>query len=91
MRKETGRPKRMEQAKRGICFERYPKEAGIGIDYLIYLIKHYYEVARRNDGSSEGVVLQIKGRELRELGDVPYMLIGICLQNLKLWKEYLLM
>jgi hypothetical protein len=52
----------------GICFERYRKEAGISIDNFIDLMKHYCEVACKRDGSTEGVVLQLTGRELKEIG-----------------------
>lgn len=55
-------------SQRGICFERYPKEVGISVDDFIDLMKHYCEVACEHDDSSEGVILQIKGRELKELG-----------------------
>ena len=70
----------------GVCFEKYVKHAqycGVSATYLVdRVIKHYCEIACKNDGSLEGVVLQTKGRELKELGcpiyadwNKPYPLI----------------
>jgi hypothetical protein len=51
----------------GICFEKYVKQ-GQYCGVVDLTIKHCCEVACENDGSSEAVVLQIKGRELKKLG-----------------------
>ncbi len=56
----------------GICFEKYVGQGQYcdvdSTDLVDRTIKHYCEVACEHDGSLEGVVLQIKGRELKELG-----------------------
>jgi hypothetical protein len=61
----------------GICFEKYvarahPKQGqycGVSVaDRIDHTIKMCCKVACENDDSSEAVVLQIKGRELRKLG-----------------------
>jgi hypothetical protein len=55
----------------GICFEKYVKQGqycGVSAaDLADRTIKDCCKVACENDGSSEAVVLQIKGRELKEL------------------------
>ena len=59
-------------SERGICFERYVKQGqycGVSSVSLVDVtIENYCEIACKHDGSSEGVVLQVKGRELKELG-----------------------
>lgn len=59
-------------SKKGICFEKYDEHgtyAGIrAADFTEMTVRRYCEVACRRDHSSEGVILQIKGRELRKLG-----------------------
>ena len=51
----------------GICFEKYD-EHGKYSDMIKNTIRNYCETACRNDQSSEGVILRIKGRELKKLG-----------------------
>jgi hypothetical protein len=50
----------------GVCFEKYVKQ-GQYCGVVDLTIKRYCEVACEKDGSSEGVVLLIKGRELKKL------------------------
>jgi hypothetical protein len=54
-----------------ICFEKYYKQGKLF--YIVDLtIREYCNMACRNDGSSEGVVLGIKGKELKQLGCLIY-------------------
>jgi len=59
-------------SKKGICFEKYDEHGtycGVrSADVTERTIRGYCEASCRNDHSSEGVILQIKGRELRKLG-----------------------
>jgi hypothetical protein len=50
----------------GVCFEKYVKQ-GQYCGVVDLTIKRYCEVACEKDGSLEGVVLQIKGKELKKL------------------------
>ena len=78
--KSTGLLKRKTPAtnwgisEKGICFEKYDEHgtyAGCrAADIIDLTIRGYCETACRGDHSSEGVVMQIKGRELRKL-DCP--------------------
>lgn len=56
----------------GICFEKYVKQGeywGVrAADHIDHTIKKCCRVACENDDSSEAVVLQIKGKELKKLG-----------------------
>jgi hypothetical protein len=55
-------------SRKGVCFEKYLERGNTLLCRVVDLtIKDYYEATSRNDGSSEGVVLQIKGRELKKL------------------------
>ena len=53
-------------SKKGICFEKY-NEHGTYAALTEMTIRSYCETTCRNDHSSEGVILQIKGRELKKL------------------------
>jgi hypothetical protein len=59
-------------SQKGICFEKYVERgqyAGTDAKLLIDLtIDDYCKTACRGDQSKEGIVLQIKGRELKKLG-----------------------
>lgn len=59
-------------SKKGICFEKYDEHgtyAGCrAADLIEMTIRRYCETTCRRDHSSEGVILQIKGRELKKLG-----------------------
>ena len=59
-------------SQKGICFEKYAEHgnyAGTSSKMLIDMtIKGYCETACRRDQSEEGIVLQIKGKELKKLG-----------------------
>jgi hypothetical protein len=50
-----------------ICFEKYVKH-GKYSRVITLSIEGHCKAACRNDQSSEGVILQIKGRELKKLG-----------------------
>lgn len=50
----------------GVCFEKYVKD-GQYCGVVDLTIKRYCETTCKKDGSSEGVVLLIKGRELKKL------------------------
>jgi hypothetical protein len=56
----------------GICFEKYVERGqycAIGAaSFVDRTIRQCCEVACENDNSSEGIVLQIRGRELKKLG-----------------------
>ena len=55
-------------SRKGVCFEKYVERGNNLLCRVVDLtIRDYYEATSRNDGSSEGVVLQIKGRELKKL------------------------
>jgi len=76
--KSTGFLKRKAPAtnwgisKNGICFEKYDEHGTYGggraADFTELTIRRYCEATCRNDHSSEGVILRIKGGELRKLG-----------------------
>ena len=59
-------------SKKGICFEKYDVHGtyagGRAADFTEMTIRSYCETTCRKDHSSEGVILQIKGRELKKLG-----------------------
>lgn len=53
---------------RGIRFERYPKSRISFDQFVDHIVERYCKPACEKTHSSEGVVLQIKGRELNEIG-----------------------
>jgi hypothetical protein len=55
-------------SRKGVYFVRYVKQEQSSADLVDMMMKHYCEIPCKQDGSSEGVVLQVKGRELKELG-----------------------
>jgi len=74
--KSTGFLKRKAPAnwgisEKGICFEKYDEHGTFAkcraADITNLTVQHYCETTCRRDHSSEGVILQIKGRELRKL------------------------
>ena len=81
--KSTGFLKRKAPAtnwgisKKGICFEKYDEHGtyagGRAADFTEMTIRGYCKTTCRRDHSSEGVILQIKGRELRKLGCPIYV------------------
>ena len=75
--KSTGFLKRKAPAtnwsmsRKGICFEKYDEHgtnAGVIAILIEMTIRRYCETTCRNDHSSEGVILKIKGVELKKLG-----------------------
>lgn len=61
-------------SQKGICFEKYDEYGtyvgGPSADFTESTIRGYCKTACRKDQSSEGVILQIKGKKLRKL-DCP--------------------
>lgn len=57
-------------SEKGICFEKYDKKGQYLVDYTI---EKYCNAACLKDGSSEGVVLEITGRDLKKLGCPIYV------------------
>lgn len=53
-------------SRRGVCFEKYV-EQGKYCGVIKLTINHYCKITSKHDGSSKGVVLKIRGRELKKL------------------------
>ena len=70
LRKVNG--KNFSISQNGICFEKYDEHVTYAgrnsADFIEDVIRGYCETACRKDHSLEGVIVQIKGRELNKLG-----------------------
>lgn len=60
-------------SEKGICFERYVKNNVDNIYVIIPTVRDYCRTACAHDQSLEGVILQIKGIELKKLGYPIYV------------------